>query len=335
MESKSETRVQTVCLLIISAVLIACALKWLQPVLIPFVLAMFGAIGLKPIVDIQVRRLRLPRTVAVMSTLLLSLAVLAIIGVLVAFSVQSLIDNMDAYRENVDKLIERGSASIPESLIPDNETLQSDLKAFAGEILPSVAIGATDILSTFALVVIFLCFLLFGSANTQVGTGGTWGEIEYRTRYYILAKTTMSLATGICVGVILWILGVQPAIVFGLMAFLLNFIPNIGSFIATLLPLPVVLLAPDCSLSTVVLVIALPFSVQMVVGNIIEPRVIGQSLRLHEITLLMALIFWGALWGLIGMFLAVPLTAVLRILLEKSELTAPVADLLGGHIHKQ
>ncbi len=336
MQPEREKRVQTICLLVISAVAVAVALYWLQPVLVPFVLALFLAIGLKPLVDLQVRRLRFPRNLAVVSTLVISLVVLAGVGLLVTLSVQSLIENAGVYRDRVQQLIAWAARHLPENVVADPESLREELQGAAGPMFQKVIVGATNVItelvSSGTLVVIFLCFLLFGSGGAAARRAATWGEIESRTRHYILTKTAISAVTGICVGLILWLLGVQPALVFGLLAMLLNFIPNIGSFIATLLPLPMVLLDPGFSMSSIVLVIALPISIQTLVGNVIEPRVLGRSLRLHPITLLMALIFWGALWGIVGMFLAAPLTAVLRILLAKSELTAPAAALLGGHI---
>ena len=138
--------------------------------------------------------------------------------------------------------------------------------------------------------------------------------------------------TGFLVGLILYLLGVDLALVFGFLAFLLNFIPSIGSIIATLLPLPIILVSPDASWTIAVLAIALPGTVQLVIGNIITPKVLGDSLDLHPIVILMALIFWGVLWGIVGMLLATPMTAVLKILLERYELTRPVARVMAGRL---
>jgi AI-2 transport protein TqsA len=82
----------------------------------------------------------------------------------------------------------------------------------------------------------------------------------------------------------------------------------------------------------VILAIALPGLVQFVLGNIIQPRIMGKSFDLHPVVIMMALIFWGMLWGIVGMFLATPLTAILKIILQRSPQTAPLADLLGGRL---
>jgi AI-2 transport protein TqsA len=93
-----------------------------------------------------------------------------------------------------------------------------------------------------------------------------------------------------------------------------------------------VLMSPDVSATNAVLAMVVPAVVQLLLGNIVEPRVIGGSLDLHPVVVLLALIVWGMLWGIIGMFLAMPLTAIMKILCEKLELTAPVAELLAGRL---
>ena len=100
----------------------------------------------------------------------------------------------------------------------------------------------------------------------------------------------------------------------------------------TMLPIPVVLLAPDFSMTTLVLSVALPGAVQFAIGNVIEPKVMGNSLDLHPVVILLALIFWGMLWGTVGMLLATPITAVLKIVLERTALTAVMAEVLAGRL---
>ncbi len=142
----------------------------------------------------------------------------------------------------------------------------------------------------------------------------------------------VSGTTGILVGLTLWLLGVELAMVFGLLAFLLNFIPSIGSVVSTLLPLPVVLLSPELSTAAKVAAIAVPGGIQFAVGNLVEPKIMGRSLDLHPVTVLLGLIFFGMIWGIIGMILATPIVAVTKIVLERIELTAPVGRLFAGKI---
>ena len=117
---------------------------------------------------------------------------------------------------------------------------------------------------------------------------------------------------------------------FGLLAFLLNFIPSVGSVVATLLPLPIVLVSPEISTKVAVAAIAVPSAIQLVFGNFLEPKIMGESLDLHPATILLSLILWGTLWGVLGMILSVPITVVVKILCERFEGSRPVADLLAG-----
>ena len=100
----------------------------------------------------------------------------------------------------------------------------------------------------------------------------------------------------------------------------------------TFLPLPVVIASPDVSMAAAVLAIAIPGAIQLTIGNIIEPKVMGESLDLHPVAILLNLIIWGMLWGIVGMLLSTPILAVMKILFEKFEGTRPLAALLAGRI---
>lgn len=118
---------------------------------------------------------------------------------------------------------------------------------------------------------------------------------------------------------------------FGLLTFLLNFIPTIGSIIATLLPLPIVLLQFDSPVKWLA-VLLIPAAIQGVVGNFIEPKLFSDSLDLHPASILLALTFWGIIWGPVGMFLAVPILVVMKIAMARIPATRPFAELLAGRL---
>ena len=188
-----------------------------------------------------------------------------------------------------------------------------------------------DVFSSGTVVLIFVFFLLLGEAKT--GTSSPlWQEIESQIRQYIVAKTMISIVTGLVFGLILWLFGIPLALVFGLLAFLLNFIPNIGPIVASLLPIPLIVLQPDLSLLEIILAISLSSAVQFVSGNVVEPKLMGNSFDLDPIAILLALMFWGMIWGIVGMFLATPILAALKILLDKFDRTRPVAHVLAGRI---
>jgi AI-2 transport protein TqsA len=342
MQSKTHFQTQTICLLLLAAIAAAVAIHLLKSVLVPFVLAVFLAIGLKPLVDWQVRvfsnrRFGWPHSLAVVTSLLLAVAVLAGIGLLMVISVQRMAANAEDYLGQVETL----SVQTVRTLGLDQAGLDADalwqrlrdwMQAKGSGMLIDTSSAMLGLVSKGLLVTIFLCFLLFGTTTRKHPIEGVWGEIITDTRRYIGTKVLVSAATGLLVGTVLWILGVQLAMVFGLLTFLLNFIPSIGSIVATLLPIPVVLLDPNASSATLALAILLPGSIQIAIGNVIEPRIMGKQLGLHPIAVLLALMFWGVLWGAVGMFLAVPITSCARILMKRSQVTAPLAAILAGRI---
>ncbi len=332
-----ETRIQTVCLLIICAVAIGVALFMLRTVMVPFVLAIFSALGLSPLIAFQRRYLHLPNSVAILTTFIIGFVILSLLGGLISISLRQLSDNADAYQQQINQLSERivimaeGYGIDPVTMFDSMTGLP--VKSVSG-ILANLTKAIFDILSKGLLVMLFLFFLLLGGAQKTEPSRGVMAEIELRVQRYIMAKTIVSAATGGIVGGILAFLGVDLALVFGLFAFLLNFIPSIGSIIATLLPLPVVLVNPESTLTTVILAIALPGASQFLIGSLIEPKVVGGTLNLHPATILIALIVWGMIWGIIGMFLAIPLTAVMQIFFERFEHTTPIAEILAGRLDR-
>ena len=124
----------------------------------------------------------------------------------------------------------------------------------------------------------------------------------------------------------------ELAFIFGTLTFILNFIPVIGSVIAVLLPLPIAVLQfPE--LTQILIIILLPSVVHIIIGNILEPKIFGEAFGLHPITIILSLIFWGMIWGIIGVLLAAPITAIIKITFERFETTKQIARLLEGKIH--
>ncbi len=332
MDSASlEQRVQTVCLLVLATVTAAAALSWLRPALLPFVLALFVAFGLQPLVEFGVQRARLPRVLAIFATGLLALLALWMVGGLLSTSVAQLAANASTYQAQISHLIDAAAGPLERLGIelPDGISAAGISGRAIGETLLGATNAIVELLSQSLLVTIFVIYLLIGGSETPTGV---WREIELRVQRYLITKAILSAATGVLVGLTLSILGVDLALAFGLFAFLLNFIPSIGSVIATLLPLPVVLVSPEISATTATLAIAIPGAIQFAIGSVLEPKIMGDSLDLHPIAILIALIFWGMLWGVAGMLLAAPITAVMKILFERLEITQPLARLLSGRL---
>jgi AI-2 transport protein TqsA len=331
-----EQRIQTFCLLILCAIATAAALFWLRPILIPFILAIFFSLGLAPVVEVQSRVLKFPNWLAVVSTLILLSVVLALVGGMVSSSLREFSSNSAAYQEQIGSMLERVRGSLPLEQLglagPDSsfDPFSVIPAASVGGLLVGTTNAILDLFSQGFIVMIFTFFLLAGGSRARPARPGVRDEIETRVKGYIVNQTMLSAATGILVYLVLVLLGVDLALVFGLFTFLLNFIPSVGSIIAVLLPLPVVLVSPELSSTQAILAISLPAVIQVVIGNVIAPKVMGDALDLHPITILLALMFWGALWGIVGMLLATPITAILKILLERFDLTEPLARVLAG-----
>ena len=331
-----DRKVQTVCLITLTACAVGVGLNLLRPVLVPFTLAIFLAFVLSPLLHFQVQRLRIPRPIALGITLLIGFGFISILGGIVAASATRLANNAEEYEAKFEELVKVSAERLPLEQFGIEEDEFSPLSTMPENFMQDLLMRGTGmiagILSQGILVMLFVIFLLLGSVARTEPRTGVPGEIEESVRRYIVTKVIASSITGVLVFVVLQFLDIRFAIAFGAFAFMLNFIPSIGSIIATLLPLPVILLTPDIEYVRVVLAIGIPGAIQFAIGSIIEPKILGDSLDLHPVVILLALIFWGMIWGPVGMLLAVPLTAITKIALSKLDVTAPVADLLAGRI---
>lgn len=154
------------------------------------------------------------------------------------------------------------------------------------------------------------------------------GRINKAVQSYLGLKTLISLLTGVLVTIALALFDVPFALLWGVLAFLLNFIPNIGSLIAVLPPVAITLF--QFGFGKAALVALILVLIQMVVGNILEPKVMGRGLNLSPLVVLLSLVFWGWMWGIAGMLLSVPLTAALKIAFEQLDSTRAVAILMSA-----
>jgi len=330
--SAEQSRLTTVSLVILAAAAITAALAFTRAVMVPFVLAIFLAYLLAPLVELLQNRLRVPRALAIFCALLVAGGLLTLLGVLITTSTKGLLESADIYRDRLAQWAELGLVflerlGVDTTGITVPETIQ---RLPVSRLVRGVAETALGLVTSGGLVLIFLIYLLSGRRRAGQRSEVS-AEIDKSVRRYIVLKVGTSAATGILVGIILSLFGLDLAVVFGILAFFLNFIPSIGSIIATLLPIPIAIIQFD-SAWPILGVFAFPGLVQMAIGNGIEPVIMGQRLDLHPITVLLALLFWGLLWGVVGMLLAAPMTAVIRIVLDRVETTRPMADLLAGRL---
>jgi AI-2 transport protein TqsA len=337
-EARTDRRVQTFCLLTLTLISLGVALYLLRPVLVPFVLAVFLTYCLTPLIDVQRRYLRMPRGLAIVSAVVLALVVLALCGSVVATSISNASHKLQDYEEQFQQLTERCASSVPLERLgikTDAAQIRGFLAAQEGAgwgLVSAVLSEATNVLSNGALVMIFMLFLLLGRKPDPRPATDVLAQIETSVKSYIVSTIFLSAVTGLLLGLTLSLLGVEFAWVFALLAFLLNFVPSIGAIIASLLPLPVILLSPELSITAKVSAIVIPAAIQFVIGSVVQPRVQGHALDLHPVVILLALIFFGMIWGIMGAFLATPITAVVRIVLGRIPITRPLAGVLAGNL---
>ena len=322
----------TASLLLLALVAVAFSLNFTKPIMIPFVLALLIRILIDPIIDFQTDKLHVHRIIAVLVSIVLIVFLFMIFVPFIIGSVATFLQSADDYNIKVLLLIDFIINKLQEYEIDvDREIIRNTLTTlpfldWASKILSNSA----NFISKFFLVAILTLFLLLGkkSKNTSV----EWNEIIQQVKKYIFTKFITSSATGVLAGLIYWALGIELAFIFGSLTFILNFIPYFGSAIAILIPIPIAFLQFQDP-TYLLLIILLPLIVHIIIGNIIEPKIFGETFGLHPITIILSLIFWGMIWGIIGVLLAAPLTAIIKISFEKFETTKPLSLFLEGKIH--
>jgi AI-2 transport protein TqsA len=318
-------------LMTLAVVALAGVLHYTRAVMIPFVLAVFIVSLVSPLLDFQVIRLRLPRFVAVLVTLLVVIMFVALVCVLMTGAVQTLIAKVGQYTDNFVDLAKQGFAKLDAwGLELEQDKIVGGLRNKLPSLVTNTLGRVFELLSSVVFVLIFVIFLLAGR-NSHVVRSGVYKDVDLQIRRYIAIKVLISTLTGLLVWATLSFVGLELAGVFGILAFLLNFIPSIGSIVSTLLPIPIAA-AQFQNPWLIVYVVAVPGVIQMFIGNALEPKLMGTELNLHPITILLALSFWGMLWGVAGMFLAAPMTAVIRIILMQFDTLRPLGKLLAGEL---
>ena len=320
------------CLLILTSLAVTYALIHLKGVLIPFVISLFIYFLVIPFVDYSRRKLRLPQVLGLLFALTLSMLVTMILSISVLSSLESFLADTRLYQENLAELVEKASEFLAKFGINvggEFANLQQHLKNLPiFNVIKGMAREAFGAIGQFFLIIIYLMFLVSGY-DMNAKKSKVRSKIEESVQKYIITKVIASLVTGISVGILLKLIGMDLAFMFGVLTFMLNFIPSIGSLIAVFLPLPVAFLQFELSLQFY-LVLILPSAVQFAIGNVIEPKVMGEGLGLHPVTILLCLMIWSSIWGAAGMFLAVPMTVCFKIVCEQFSISKPLVKLMSG-----
>ena len=304
------------------------AIRLTKPVLFPFLLAVMLSFILAPLIDL-LTRLKVPKALSVLLILILTFVALYLLGVLVFESGKSFASEVPKYGDRLRAEITALAQKLHLS------GLKGDPLQFLGRLdvnrLGSLFMSSIgpflSFLSNLFLVLIFLIFILAGKGTVETKIGKAFNpeqaarirritvKINSEIQRYLVLKTISNLIMGIIAGIILWAFGVNFALLFAFMAFVLNYIPTIGSIIATLLPAAIAAIQFP-TLWPAVWILILMTVAQNIMGNFVEPKIIGHGLGLSPLVVLFALFFWGWLWGIAGMVLAIPIAAMLRIVCE-------------------
>lgn len=337
---QADHRVRDGLLIMASLVILIAGARAASGLLAPFLLAVFIAVICGSPIHALTRR-GVPDWLA--STLVgFGIAcVLAAMFLLLGTSAEQFVEAMPTYQAQFQDLLDRwvsllanrgievSRSGIAEALDP------ASIMGFFGGFLS----GLGETLSNVVLIVFTVIFLLGDissfPAKLALNSGERAGrslealqELTSSMNNYIATKTLISLLTGFLVWLGLWLLGVEFAVLWGFLAFLLNFIPNIGSPLAAIPPLLLSLLNADPMHTG--LILALYVAVNTVIGNIIEPAVMGQRLGLSTLAVFLSLIFWGWVFGAVGMLLSVPLTMVVKFIAQQRPGTAWFAILVSN-----
>ena len=324
-----------------AVVVIVAGMRASADILVPFLLAMFIAIICTPALDWLERR-GLPRWAAMVVVLLAVVTVGFGVTGLMGSSMTKFTSSLPEYTQRLN-----GYTQIVEDWLNGHGVpiAATDVRSLIDA--SSVMKLAADVFNSFGgvltnafLIFLTVVFILFETASFAVKLGAVMDDPEdARARVanvtdsikrYLAIKTMTSLLTGGVIGISLTFLGVENAVLWALLAFMLNYVPNIGSIIAAV---PAVLFAlVQLGVGGALATAAVFAVVNIVIGSVLEPRFMGRGLGLSTLVVFLSLVFWGWVLGPVGMFLSVPLTMTVKIALSARDSTRWIAVLLGsGH----
>lgn len=319
-------------------VIILTGIRFAADIIVPFILALFIAVILNPLVQ-RMERLRLPRVVAI--TLLISVIVLGMVLLLayLGTSLNELTRTLPQYRSSLAVPLQQLEPWLQRAGIGVSveELLKYIDPNAAMSLMTGLLAQLSNAMSAIFLLLLTVVFMLLEvpqlpaklqplMSRPAEGMGAIQRAVDSVSRYLVL-KTAISIITGLVVWGMLAALGVRFAFIWGLLAFALNYIPNIGSVLAALPPIAQVLVFNG--FYDALIVLGGYLLVNLVFGNILEPRVMGRGLGLSTLVVFLSLIFWGWLLGPVGMLLSVPLTIIVKIALEQTEGGRSIALLLS------
>lgn len=324
-------------------VIILAGIKLSAEIVIPFLLSLFIAIICSPIIKMMTNR-KVPLWLAITLLFVIFIVLFFFLAGLINSTVREFTASIPQYRvllsERIGTVMQLAAQFDIPIVISREAILEqfdpSIIMTYVSRILLSFSGVVTNIF-VLLLVVVFmlfeaptakqkLAFALAGNRNIEAKENHI-NRVLQGVISYLGVKTVVSLLTGICIWILLELMGVQFAVLWATLSFLLNYIPNIGSIVAGV---PIVVQALLLNGFPIGFGVATGvIAINMVIGNMLEPRMMGKTLGLSTLVVFLSLLFWGWLLGTVGMLLSVPLTMALKIALESSPKTIRYAGLLG------
>lgn len=313
-----------------------------QHLIVPFVISVVVWYLLNSLGDlfgrVKIRKKAMPRLMQLILGFILFIVVSFFIIQLVISNFETFAIEYPTYHKNFLNLTTKLSETFDIAIWSEDYFESLDLPGLFADALDS----SLGFLSTFFLVLLYVIFLLleqqifhtklrliFKERNEYVRFLGIVRKVDQSVHSFVSIKTSLCLLSGVTSYLVLIIIGVDFAFLWAFLIFLFNFIPIIGAFIGVVFPSLIALLQFGTFIEPV-LVVSLLSGIQLIVGNILEPKVLGTKLNLSPLVVILALTFWGSLWGIAGMFLCVPITVIMMIVFNQFEGTKKIAILLSG-----
>jgi len=337
-------------LLVLTIIVLAAVLKVTGTFLVPVTIAMFVSLVFEPLIVTLNTKFKIPWIAGIFIVLTLVIVSAWIIASLLLSSIRTIIDLYPRYEERFTVIYKAiaGLFALPynaESTLFQNLWgqlgIRQTLRNFAFSLSNSLIVFFKDLLLVLLFAVFFLLDLRYLRQKLDFAFGdGSKGKaaliitdiIQQVTRY-MSVKFFISLLTGVLIFLGTFAVGMGFPILWGFLAFILNFIPNFGSILSGVLTSVFALVQFWPQPAPVVFVAVLMCAVNFILGNIIEPRVQGRHLGLSPFIIIVSLSFWGWLWGFTGLILAVPMMVILKIICENVSILHPAAVLMGNYTY--
>ena len=319
-------------------------IKFGAAIIAPILLAVFISVLATPALR-WMRRFGIPRWGALAIIFFVLLDIGGLFAVVIAGGFEAIKDGLPGYQERFVLLSREVGEWLEEVGIPGSHDAITEIfnLSRAMGLLRAFVSNAGGIFATGLLVLLAVFFMLLEAPSLEAKLKRAFNlteEADERLRqvvtainHYMLIKTLTSSGTGLCVGVWLWSMSIEFALLWSLFAFLLNFVPYVGAVLMTIPPVLLALVQYD--IQTALLVGTGIILINGFIGSLLEPRLMGQGLGISTLAVFLSLVFWGWLLGATGVFLAVPLTIALMMALDASPVTRPIAILLGPETTKE